>query len=196
MCAWVAHLKKTTSYFGLHSQRKSCMAKPLLGVWETSGPHELLLRWVGRKHDRLHELLHGCVGSQLSPGRWPSSLTALWHHCQAITPGAQPAHEGHEPWFSLCLSGASVMAELGFDFGGKGGEQLPGVRLPPAPLHGRAVGSSWQIKGRGIHQGGDLTKILCSPAHWQQTLYKPLSRGVAGSPALFGRKVWQDLCDG
>lgn len=47
----------------------------------------------------------------------------------------------------------------------KGGEQLPGVGLSPISLHGNAAGISLQIKGRGIHQGAGLTKILCSPAH-------------------------------
>lgn len=100
--------EKKTCYFRLHSQGKSCMAKPLLGVWETSGLHELFLRWVGRKHHR--------QGSQLPLGRWPSSHTALWLHCQPTTTGTQPADEGHGPHSPLCLSGASVMAKSWFWF--------------------------------------------------------------------------------
>lgn len=42
---------------------------------------------------------------------------------------------------------------VGFDFGWKGGEQLPSVRLSPAPLHGSAARSSLQIQGRGITPG-------------------------------------------
>lgn len=71
---------------------------------------------------------------------------------------------------------------------GEGEEQLLDVRLSPAPLHGSAAGSSLHIIGRGIHQGGELTKILCSPAHWQQTLYSPLSWGRCRESSF----VWKE----
>lgn len=134
---------------------------------------------------------------------WAGSIIgramAVWaHSCpmagdpaltQAITSGTQPAHEGHEPWSPLCLFPSFVMAKSWIlILVGEGEEQLLVVRLSPAPLHGSAAESSLQIIGRGIHQGGELTKILCSPAHWQQTLYSPLSWGRCRE----SRFVWKE----
>lgn len=114
----------------------------------------------------------------------PRQVTQLSHSPLALLPGHRHWHPTSSwPLRSLCHG-----KESGFDFRGKRGEQLPGVRLSPAPVHGSAAGSSLKIKGRGIHQGGELTKILCSPAHWQQTLHSPLSWGSCRESSF----VWKE----
>lgn len=121
-------------------------------------------------------------------------MTQLSHSPLAPLPGHGHQHPTclWKAWTlvpSLPLRSLCHGKELGLDFGGKEGEQLPSVRLSPAPLHVSAAGSSLQIKRKEkIHQGGELTKILCSPAHWQQTLYLSLSWGSCREPSF----VWKE----
>lgn len=156
MCLWAAHLENKLFWASWPRDRLKgfCyMAKPLLGVWDTLGLHELFLSREGWKAAASGQG-HGC-------GRRCSPCPALVHLCQPVTTAARPLHEGGwAPVPNLPLRILWCCKELGFDFGGKGGEQPRGTRLSPAPLLFPTCRCwrSLQIKGRGILRGGRLPK--------------------------------------
>lgn len=151
-------------------------------------------RWVGRKHYRQAMAMgaHSCpwagdpgptqpFGSTARPS--PLALNLLMKGVNSGSPFAS-----QEP-----LSRQRV----GVWFQGKERRATTKCEVISSSFAWKCWGSSLQINGKGIYiREGSLPKYSSVQLTGSKHCTHLFLGGVAGSPALFGRKVWQALCDG